>query len=305
MENEPKQMSARVSLTKFILSVIEAWLNLWDLLHALVVKVLPHGTASKTVTNTSIFAVFATGLFAFTNPTVEFGVGKSFDYRDNSHHTIVAYYNGQVTRNQRYAELYFTEEWAIRYQRYLKSAADFYNIDEAILYGLMVVESGLNRKAVSPRGARGLLQIILSHHPEAMKKAADFCNADKYDPDNACHSIFAGADIFDEYLDLANGSVPDALLYYNRGPNARDFKNLRNDRIADGYFLQRPYMEPGAEYRDFPLKVMANALAYKSYQKFGKVLALQTRADYEKFFDEISLKELLVDSSHKSFAKIW
>ncbi len=84
-----------------------------------------------------------------------------------------------------------------------------YGIDKKLVMAVIDVESGFNAGAVSPAGARGLMQIM----PETGK------DLELVDPFNPSENIDAGI----RYLRFLLNKFPDkklAIAAYNAGPNA-------------------------------------------------------------------------------------
>jgi soluble lytic murein transglycosylase-like protein len=80
-------------------------------------------------------------------------------------------------------------------------------IDPALLYSMMMQESAFNARAVSPKGAGGLMQLM----PET---AARFGVRNVFNP---AQNIEAGARYLRFLLDTFNGDVSLALAGYNAG----------------------------------------------------------------------------------------
>jgi soluble lytic murein transglycosylase len=76
----------------------------------------------------------------------------------------------------------------------------------------MKAESGFNPKAISKKGAKGLMQIMPSNFRALGIK----------DPFNPRESIMGGALYLRQMLDRFNGEVHLALAAYNAGPDSVD-----------------------------------------------------------------------------------
>lgn len=90
------------------------------------------------------------------------------------------------------------------------SAAMQYGIEPLLLYSVMSQESAFKRRAVSPKGASGLMQLMPA-------TAARFGVTDIFDPQQ---NIEAGARYLRFLLDLFDGDVSLALAGYNAGEGA-------------------------------------------------------------------------------------
>ncbi len=94
------------------------------------------------------------------------------------------------------------------FDRWIQEAAETYNIAFPLLKALIKVESNFNPKAVSPRGAKGLMQVMPQNYTALKIK----------NPFNPLENIMGGAQYFREQLDRFNGHLQLALAAYNAGP---------------------------------------------------------------------------------------
>ena len=86
-------------------------------------------------------------------------------------------------------------------------ASNRYQVDSALVKAIIMAESTYNSKAVSKRGAKGLMQL--------MPKTAEALGVrDSFNPE---HNINAGVRYFKELLNQFNGDVELALAAYNAG----------------------------------------------------------------------------------------
>ncbi len=83
-------------------------------------------------------------------------------------------------------------------------------LESALLHAVISVESGYNAKAVSRRGASGLMQLM----PETAKR---FGVVDAFDP---ADNVRAGAQYLHALLTLFDNDIPLALAAYNAGEAA-------------------------------------------------------------------------------------
>lgn len=96
------------------------------------------------------------------------------------------------------------------FEDYIRQASDLYGISYPLLKAIIKAESGFNPRAVSKKGAMGLMQIM----PENIK-AMNISNP--FDP---LENILGGARYFREMLDRFEGHLPLSLAAYNAGPTA-------------------------------------------------------------------------------------
>jgi len=90
------------------------------------------------------------------------------------------------------------------------AAAQNAALDPSLLHAVIAAESGYNPKAVSPRGAQGLMQLM----PATSRR---FGLSDPYDP---MQNVRAGASYLQELIQMFKGDLSLALAAYNAGPAA-------------------------------------------------------------------------------------
>ena len=101
----------------------------------------------------------------------------------------------------------------------IDSAAQGNQLQTKLLRGVIEQESGKRPCAVSPKGARGLMQLMPA-------TAEQFHVDDVFD---AKQNIEAGAKYLKQLLDRYKGDIKLALAAYNAGPAAVDQKNAIPD----------------------------------------------------------------------------
>ena len=97
-----------------------------------------------------------------------------------------------------------------RFERIVRSASDRYGVDPNLVSAMIKVESNFNPRAVSRKGARGLMQLM----PET---ARGLGVGDIYDP---TENINGGVRHFKLLLDRFGGNQRMALAAYNAGAKA-------------------------------------------------------------------------------------
>jgi soluble lytic murein transglycosylase-like protein len=97
----------------------------------------------------------------------------------------------------------------IVYINIIDDAAERYKIDSSLIKAIILAESKYDHRAVSKRGAVGLMQL--------MPATADALGVeDIYDP---VHNINAGVKYIKQLLEIFNGDVELAVAAYNAGCN--------------------------------------------------------------------------------------
>jgi Transglycosylase SLT domain len=94
------------------------------------------------------------------------------------------------------------------YAKLIRSVAAKHDIDARLIQRVIAAESNFNSRAVSPKDAFGLMQLL----PET---AARYSVVNMFDP---AQNVDAGARYLKALLDQYNGNLPLALAAYNAGP---------------------------------------------------------------------------------------
>lgn len=92
----------------------------------------------------------------------------------------------------------------------VEQTAQTYGLESALLHAVISVESGYNPMAISPKGARGLMQLMPG-------TASRYGVADVLDP---VQNLQGGARYLRDLLKLFNRDLQLALAAYNAGENA-------------------------------------------------------------------------------------
>ena len=121
------------------------------------------------------------------------------------------------------------ENGGIKYQGLIISAAIKHNVPPALIAAIMHAESNFNPRAVSPVGARGLMQIngITQRHLGVRNV---------FDPKQNVHG---GAKYLRELLNTFRGNKRMAIAAYNAGPGAvRKYRGIPPYRETRRYVVK-------------------------------------------------------------------
>ncbi len=127
-----------------------------------------------------------------------------------------------------------------QFDEHIKAAARTHEIETHLLKAVVKAESNFNPRAVSKKGALGLMQIM----PENIK---ELNIENPFDPRE---NIMAGARYLRELLNRFQGDVPLALAAYNAGPGSVERANSIPPIKETETFVKKVLMY----YRDFKKK---------------------------------------------------
>ncbi|MBF0242322.1 MAG: lytic transglycosylase domain-containing protein [Desulfamplus sp.] len=92
----------------------------------------------------------------------------------------------------------------------IEKASIKYGLDRALIKAVISAESAFNAQAVSPKGAKGLMQIM----------PANYTALNISDPFHPYQNIMGGTKYLKQMLQVNNGKLRLALAAYNAGPEA-------------------------------------------------------------------------------------
>ena len=125
-----------------------------------------------------------------------------------------------------------------KYDGFIQEASNTFGLSFSLLKAMIRVESNFNSRAISKKGALGLMQIM----PQNLQA---FDIQDPYDPKD---NIMGGARYFKSLMERFEGKLPLALAAYNAGPT-----------IVDKY----KRIPPIKETKDYVKKVMKYFYLYQ------------------------------------------
>ena len=113
----------------------------------------------------------------------------------------------------------------------IQEASNRYQVDPALIRAIIMAESSYNPRAISKKGARGLMQLM-----PATAKALGV--EDSFNPE---HNIYGGVKYFKQLLDRFDGDTRIALAAYNAGcGNVRQYQGVPPFK-ATHYYIKRVF----------------------------------------------------------------
>ena len=132
----------------------------------------------------------------------------------------VMHFTNAPTSNEHEYKVYIKEKTSVsghfhstnKYDHFISNAAEQTGVDSHLLKAMIKAESDFDPRAVSRKGAMGLMQIM----PENFKML------DLKNPFDPWENIKAGARYFQQLYKRFNGQLALSLAAYNAGPTAVD-----------------------------------------------------------------------------------
>lgn len=141
------------------------------------------------------------------------------------------------------------------YMEYFSKSAKQYNVDIALLYAMAREESWFNPKAISPVGAKGIMQ-LMDFVYESYYKDRGYFNPEK--------NINAGTAHIKEYLGQFPDNTTFGIMSYNAGVGA--VRKWERKHVDWELFLE---CVPYRETRVFVKRVLRSYIFYKYVLKIG------------------------------------
>ena len=113
----------------------------------------------------------------------------------------------------------------------IQEASNRYQVDPALIRAIIMAESSYNPRAISRKGARGLMQLM----PSTAKALGV---EDSFNPE---HNIYGGVKYFKQLLDRFDGDTRMALAAYNAGSRkVRQYQGVPPFK-ATHYYIKRVF----------------------------------------------------------------
>ena len=188
------------------------------------------------------------------------------------------------------AQLLRMVQRAQSYNSAIKEAAKAFDIDLNLLQGIAAAESSfLPRNSVD--GGRGLFQI--TQVPKAIiEQAGKRLSERQLSLNNPRHNAFIAAATLKYYLAEMNDDLFLGLLAYNIGPANGGLKFIMQQYGATDFVTIQPYLQ--LLPRDYPIRVLSYSLAFRLWQKEGKLLAYEEGKNAQHI-QRIGIPGLLMD----------
>ena len=145
------------------------------------------------------------------------GVVHNHNRLQTPHTVAVSETNTAQLRGQQQASPQTEVEDDPLFRSIIQEASDRYEVEPELIHAIIMAESSYNPKAVSRKGARGLMQLMPSTAKALGVK-------DSFNPE---HNIDGGVRYFRQLLDRFGGDVKMALAAYNAGiRKVREYKGV-------------------------------------------------------------------------------
>lgn len=192
--------------------------------------------------------------------------GKQQVERVTLQHQVYAAY-----RRHEIAQLLAMIQRAAPFRADIQDAAKAFTLDVDLLYGVAAAESSFMPRD-SRDGGRGLFQIT-AVADMLLKRASDALRVGKLDLNNPRHNAFVAAATLKHYLGQMRGDLFLGLLAYNIGPHNGGLHFIMQQYGASDFVTMQPYLQQLP--RDYPIRVLSYALAFKLWRQDGRLLAYE------------------------------
>lgn len=157
------------------------------------------------------------------------------------------------------------------YEGAITEAADEFDIDRNLLRGIAATESSFLPRD-SQDGGHGLFQITCVPKT-VIEEAKSHLGVEQLSLNHPKHNAFIAAATFKHYLEEMKDDVFLGLLAYNIGPSNGGLRFIMKKYGVTDFITIQPYLQ--LLPRDYPIRVLSYALAFRLWQKEGKLLAYE------------------------------
>lgn len=155
-----------------------------------------------------------------------------------------------------------------QYEAIIREAAGLYQVDAEVMVGLGAAESSFLPRD-SKDGGRGLFQIT-APPKAALDQVRTRLGGESSDWRNPRHNALIAAATWRHYLREMKGDLFLSLLAYNIGPKNGGLLSIMHQYGAKDFATIQPYLQDLP--RDYPIRVLTAALAYRLYKAEGRLL---------------------------------
>jgi len=157
------------------------------------------------------------------------------------------------------------------YSKDIDGAAEAFGLDPDLLHGIAATESSYLPRE-SKDGGQGLFQI--TQVPESvLARAGRLLGVGKPLIADHRHNGFIAAATLKHYLDQMKNDLFLGLLAYNIGPKNGGLHFIMQQYGAIDFITIQPYLQQLP--RDYPIRVLSHALAFRLFRREGKLLAYE------------------------------
>jgi len=157
------------------------------------------------------------------------------------------------------------------YNAAIAEAATEFEVDQNLLQGIAATESSFMPRD-SYDGGHGLFQIT-AVPKSVLEEAKAHLGTDRLSLSDPRHNAFIAAVTFKHYLAEMKNDVFLGLLAYNIGPANGGLRFIMKKYGVTDFITIQPYLQ--LLPRDYPIRVLSYALAFRLWQKQGKLLAYE------------------------------
>lgn len=182
-----------------------------------------------------------------------------------THQVYAAYRRFNMTQEQQILDR------ARGYVDAIDAAAKYYDIDPDLLNGVAATESSFLPRE-SKDGGQGLFQITNIPQP-VMQEVKSTLGVTSFNLNEQKQNAFLAAATLKYYLKEMNHDLFLGLLAYNIGPKNGGLRFIMRQYGATDFITIQPYLQQLP--RDYPIRVLSHALAFRLLRKMGKLPAYE------------------------------